>query len=74
MICNIRKENIMLIEFTKLDEKEVWVEPKNIAYVMKGALDPEVTVIQFIGTEGNYITVKESLERVINDLYAAELS
>jgi len=64
----------MLIEFTKLDEKGVWVEPKNIAYVMKWALDPEVTVIQFIGTEGNYIIVKESLERVINDLYAAELS
>lgn len=69
----------MLIEFTRLigkdlTERQVWVEPKNVAYVMKGFLNPEVTVIQFTGAEDNYIIVKESLERVVNDLYAAELS
>ncbi len=33
-----------------------------------------VTGLRRCGMKDNYIMVKESLERVVNDLYAAELS
>lgn len=47
-----------------IKKKEVLVETKNVAFVMPSLTNPDYTVIQFVGSDDNYIVIEEAMDVV----------
>ncbi len=47
-----------------IKKTEVLVETKNVAYAMPSLFNPDHTVIQFVGSEDNFIVIEEAMDVV----------
>lgn len=58
----------MIIVTRKIDEKKAYINPNQVCAVYSSFLNEKETIIQFTGSNKNYLIVLESVDTVANTI------